>query len=51
MKKKDLIKNLLDMIKDLTATKSHPLHKAIPSFAVDSGSNSRFKLPNFPKKF
>ena len=42
-KKEDLIKNLLDIIKDLTATKSHPLHKAIPSFAVDSASNSRFK--------
>ena len=39
-KKEDLIKTLLDKIKELTATKSHPLTKAIPNFVIDSASNS-----------
>ena len=48
MKKKEvLIKILLDTIKELTATKSHPLTKAIPSFVVDSASNSNLNSPTF----
>ena len=39
-KKEDLIKTLLDTIKELTAAKSHPVTKPIPSFVVDSARNS-----------
>ena len=35
-KKEDLIKTLLDTIKELTAAKSQPVTKPIPSFVVDS---------------
>ena len=46
MKKKvDLIKTLLDTIKELTAAKSQSLNKAIPSFVVDSDSNSDLNSP------
>ena len=44
-KKEDLIKILLDTIKELTAAKSQPLNKAIPSFVVDSNSNSDLDSP------
>ena len=46
-KKEDLIKTSLDTIKELAATKSHPLTKAIPSFVVDSASNSNLNSPTF----
>ena len=39
-KKEDLIKTLLDTIKELTAAKLHPVTIPIPSFVVDSASNS-----------
>ena len=39
-KKEDLIKTLLDTIKELTAAKSQTWNKTIPSFVVDSNSNS-----------
>ena len=46
MKKKvDLIKTLLDTIKELTAAKSQPLNKAIPNFVVDSNSNLDLNSP------
>ena len=46
MKKKvDLIKTLLDTIKELTAAKSQPLNKAIPNFVVDSNSNLDLSSP------
>ena len=38
--KEDLIKTLLDTIKELTAAKQYPLAKAIPSFVIDSASKS-----------
>ena len=44
-KKEDLIKTLLDTIKELTAAKSQPLSKAILSFVVDSNSNSDLNSP------
>ena len=44
-KKEDLIKILLDTIKELTAAKSQPLNKGIPSFVVDSNSNSDLDSP------
>ena len=43
-KKEDLIKTLLDTIKELTAAKSIP-SKPIPNFVVDSGSNSDLNSP------
>ena len=46
-KKEDLIKTLLDTIKELTAAKSHPLTKPISSFVADS---PRFKQPYFHRK-
>ena len=49
-KKEDLIKTLLDTIKELTATKSHPLTKAIPCFVVDSASNSDLNSPTSTAK-
>ena len=45
MKKKDLIKTLLDTIKELTIAKSHPLTKPMQSFVVDSASNSDLNSP------
>ena len=39
-KKEDLIKTLLDTIKELPTAKSHPLTKPMQSFVVDSASNS-----------
>ena len=46
MKKKvDLIKTLLDTIKELTAAKSQPFNKAIPNFVVDSNSNLDLNSP------
>ena len=39
-KKEDLIKTLLDTINELTAAKAQPVTKPIPSFVVDSASNS-----------
>ena len=42
-KKGDLIKTLLDTIKELTAAKSHQVTKPILSFVVDSASNSTSK--------
>ena len=44
-KKEDLIKTLLDTIKELTTTKSHPLTKPMQSFVVDSASNSDLNSP------
>ena len=44
-KKEDLIKTLLDTIKKLTAANLQPLNKAIPSFVVDSNSNSDLNCP------
>ena len=44
-KKEDLIKTSLDFIKELTAAKSQSLNKAIPSFVVDSDSNSDLNSP------
>ena len=44
-KKEDLIKILLDTIKELTTTKSHPLTKPMQSFVVDSASNSDLNSP------
>ena len=44
-KKEDLIKTLLDTIKELTTAKSHPLTKPMPSFIVDSASNSDLNSP------
>ena len=39
-KKEDLIKTLLDTLKELTTAKSHPLTKPMQSFIVNSASNS-----------
>ena len=44
-KKEDLLKTLLDTRKELTTAKSHPLTKPIPSFVVDSASNSDLNSP------
>ena len=44
-KKEDLIKTLLDTIKELTTAKSHPLTKPVQSFVVDSASNSDLNSP------
>ena len=44
-KKEDLIKTLLDTIKELTAAKTQPLNKAVPSFIVDSNINSDLNCP------
>ena len=44
-KKEDLTKTSLDSIKELTAAKSQSLNKAIPSFVVDSDSNSDLNSP------
>ena len=44
-KKEDLIKTLLDTIKELTTAKSHPLTKPMQSFIVDSASNSDLNSP------
>ena len=44
-KKENLIKTLLGTIKELTAAKSQPLNKTIPSFVVDSNSNSDLNSP------
>ena len=46
-KKEDLIKTLLDTIKELNTAKSHPLTKPMPSFIVDSASNSDLNSPTF----
>ena len=43
-KKKDLIETLLDTKKELTAAKSQPSNKAIPSFVVHSNSNSDLNI-------
>ena len=51
IKKKDLIKTLLDTIKELTAAKSQPVTKPIPSFVVDSASNSDLNRPTSIEKF
>ena len=45
-KKEGLIKALLVIVKELTATKSHPLTKAISSFVVDFASNSDLNSPS-----
>ena len=50
-KKEDLIKTLLDTIKELTAAKSQPVTKPIPSFVVDSASNSDLNRPTSIEKF
>ena len=44
-KKEDLIKTLLDTIKELTTAKSHSLTKPMQSFGVDSASNSDLNSP------
>ena len=44
-KKEDLIKTILDAIKELTAAKSQPLNKTVPSFVVDFNSNSDLNSP------
>ena len=44
-KKEDLIKTLLDTIKELTTAKSHPLTKPMQSFVIDSASNSDLNSP------
>ena len=44
-KKEDLIKTLLDAIKELTTAKSHPLTKPVQSFVVDSARNSDLNSP------
>ena len=44
-KKEDLIKTLLDTIKELTTAISHPLTKPMQSFIVDSASNSDLNSP------
>ena len=44
-KKEDLIKTLLDIIKELTTAKSHPLTKPMQSSVVDSASNSDLNSP------
>ena len=49
-KKEDLIKTLLDTIKELTTAKSQPLTKPIPSFVVDSASNSDLNGPTSIEK-
>ena len=49
-KKKDLIKTLLDTIKELTTAKSHPLTKSIPSYVVDSASYSDLNSPTSIEK-
>ena len=50
-KKEDLIKTLLDTIKELTAAKSQPATKPIPSFVVDSVSNSDLNSLTSIEKF
>ena len=42
---------LLDTIKELTAAKSQPVTKPIPSFVVDSASNSDLNRPTSIEKF
>ena len=49
-KKENLIKALLDTIKELTTGKSHPLTKPVPSFVVDSASNSDLNSPTSIEK-
>ena len=49
-KKENLIKALLDTIKELTTGKSHPLTKPMPSFVVDSASNSDLNSPTSTEK-
>ena len=49
-KKEDLIKILLDTIKELTPAKSHPLTKPIPSYVADSASNSDLNSPTSIEK-
>ena len=49
-KKKDLIKTLLDTMKELTTAKSHPLTKSIPSSVVDSASYSDLNSPTSIEK-
>ena len=44
-KKEDLIKTLLDTIKELTAAKSHPLTKPMQSFVVNSARNPDLNSP------
>ena len=44
-KKEDLIKTLLDTIKELPTAKLHPLSKPMQSFVVDSASNSDLNSP------
>ena len=51
IKKKDLIKTSLDTIKELTAAKLQPVTKPIPSFVVDSASNSDLNKPTSIEKF
>ena len=50
-KREDLIKTLSDTIKELTAAKSQPVTKPIPSFEDDSASNSNLNRPTFIEKF
>ena len=50
LKKKDLIKTLLDTIKELITAKSHPLTKPMQSFVVDSASNSDLNSPTSIEK-
>ena len=50
----ELLRNeitLLDTIKELTAAKSQPATKPIPSFVVDSASNSDLNRPTSIEKF
>ena len=49
-KKEDLIKTLLDTIKEPTTAKSHPLTKPMPSFVDDSASNSDLNNPTSIEK-
>ena len=49
-KKEDLTKTLLDTIKELTTAKSHPLTKPMPSFVVNSASNSDLNSPTSIEK-
>ena len=46
-KKQDLIKTLLDTIKELSTAKSHPLTKPMQRFIVDSTSNPDLNSPTF----
>ena len=49
-KKEDLIKTLLDTIKELITAKLHPLTKPMQSFIVDSASNSDLNSPTSIEK-